>query len=263
MVPSVKLSSNVSIRSYTTAQPEAQPKKDSAKLDDEFQGVLERGYIRFFYTLKVGLKEGRRLNDVAKLYFQMVPQKDPILKPDFSNLDSTKDSRLIFVSKKRLSDTAHLNWAFVDRVNEKLEDLEFYNDLRPIGEGVYTIVEKKTYTELAFVLEEDTPEKDYEKLQQVLNIEKEASYVIAAKNPEGGRSLKPYRAYYPEHIQALFEGKKKKMKWIPLQTLELLDFKGAEIVLIGKNEFAVEELEEVTDNRLFTDYPIKPPSDYQ
>lgn len=51
------------------------------------------------------------------------------------------------------------------------------------------------------------------------------------------------------------------MKWIPLHTMELLDFKGAEIVLIGKNEFAVEELEEVTDNRLFTDYPIMQPSD--
>jgi hypothetical protein len=201
--------------------------------------VVERGDIFFFYRPRADAREVDELADVQRFFL--------ILKPD-----GRRPYRRIVAGQKRLPDPSRRErvWAFVDEVatrpTEVREDLEgrtyetktrgvrAEQEARPAGEGGYAIVDHDGHTHLAYVLElppEPGP------AQSAFHITKEASYIVAVRNPEAPAppdvGLPPdRRAAYPEELLERFRGR----RFAAVDTPELLDYEGAEIVLIGASE---------------------------
>jgi hypothetical protein len=128
---------------------------------------------------------------------------------------------------------------------------------RPGGEGRYALVDHDGHTHLAYVLELPPYPGD---AQRVFRIEREASYVIAVRNPDApappGTGLPPRRRpEYPEELHARFGGR----RFSPVDPPELLDYEGAEVVIIGaavdaEAELGIEldaETERIEDADLF------------
>lgn len=132
---------------------------------------------------------------------------------------------------------------------------------RPIAEGVYAIIEHHNHTHLVYVLE--LP-KELSEVQKAFNLDKEGSFVLALKNPDMMFKREESKPQYPPKLASLFDQK----RWIPANPPELLDYKGAEVILIGarqdlKEEFGatgakVEEMEKmehykINDDKLFNE----------
>jgi hypothetical protein len=103
--------------------------------------------------------------------------------------------------------------------------------------------------------------------QDLFDIEQEASYVIAVRNPEApappGAGRDPQqRAHYPEELKERFKGR----RFAPVEVPDLLDYEGAEIVLIGASEDVRGELgielatedERVFDADIFDELRLAP-----
>jgi hypothetical protein len=193
--------------------------------------ILERGDIFFFYRPRVDATAAHDLDDVQRFFL--------FLKPDRRRL-----FRRIVVGRKRLPDpdAREREWAFVAEVahspTEARDELE--PEARPAGEGRYALVDHDGHTHLAYALELPRRRGD---VQKAFGIEREASYVIAVKNPDAptppGVGLQPgRRADYPKRLRDLFADR----RFIPVDPPELLDHEGAELVLIGAAHDADREL---------------------
>lgn len=209
--------------------------------------TLERGdiYMAFRPTVDTDAPEG--LGDVQRLYV-ILSQRD------------ADRYRLMVIGRKRLPDPAHKGrereWGFVEAVARKPEDIEDALDpvryqtktrgertrpaARPVGEGVYRIVRHGDHTHLVYALE--LPEAPGE-VQDTLNIEPEASYIISVKNPEApsprGVGLRASRkASFPKSLQRRFRGR----RFCELDPPSFLDHEGAEIVLVAASSDVGEEL---------------------
>jgi hypothetical protein len=231
--------------------------------------VLETGDLFFFYRPRVDAEAVRSLDDVQRFFLVMKP-------------DGVSRFRRIVVGPKRLPDPeGHERfWAFVAEVAESPEDLRddieratyetktrgvrIQPEARPAGEGRYALVDHDGHTHLAYVLE--LP-REPGAAQDVLGIEREASYVIAVRNPDApappGAGLDPQqRARYPEELKERFRGR----RFAPVEVPELLDHEGAEIVLIGaaedvRGELGIEldaEDERVGEADIFDELRIAP-----
>jgi hypothetical protein len=231
--------------------------------------VLERGELFFFYRPRVEADEVAALDDVQRFLLVMKP-------------DRAKRFRRLVVGSKRLPD-AHSHersWAFVAEVAEDpaelRDDLErtqyetktrgtrVQPEARPAGEARYALVDHEGHTHLAYVLE--LPREPGE-AQAMFNIEPEASYVIAVRNPDApapqGAGLGPgQRAQYPKELRERFRDR----RFIAVETPELLDHEGAEVVLIGASDEASEELgieldakaEDLDTADVFTNLRLRP-----
>jgi hypothetical protein len=203
---------------------------------------LECGDIYFLYRPAVVVDEAHGFKDVRRLY--------TLLKPSGNHL-----YRLLIVGRKKLPAPEEHDrfWAFVWRVfkdraalNEELGYGEYQTKtrgirkvpaVRPAAEGIYTIVRHGEHTHLAYFLEQQGP------VERELNIKREASYIIAVKNPEtrsppnAGLGRKQ-EAEFPKELQEKFRGR----RFIPVDPPDFLNYEGAEIILIGARENAEEEL---------------------
>jgi len=171
--------------------------------------------------------------------------------------------RVIVIPKKKLPDIGAREryWAVMEFASENMDELDkdlgekhyathtrgerVLHGARPAGEGVYAIVEHKGHTHLAYALEMP---HDLGEVQESFNIEKEGSFVIAVKNPQGAaatyfKSFVPEekRVHYPKHLQDVFHGK----RWAPAKPVELLNYPKSELLLVGSSENLVEEFGEV------------------
>ncbi len=113
-------------------------------------------------------------------------------------------------------------------------------DARPAGEARYAIVEHEGHTHFGYALElppEPGP------LQDELQIEREASYIVAVRNPEApaptaaGLPAHEHAEYPPELVER-FDSR----RLVLLDPPSLLDYEGAELVLIGAAEDVSDEL---------------------
>jgi hypothetical protein len=208
--------------------------------------VLERGTIYFVYRPKVEHMTAAGLQDVQRFFVIL----SPFGKPRY---------RLLVIGRKKLpaiADQKERNWAFVQKVSTKPEDVEDELDrltyptatrgerhlapARPAGEGVYSIARHDDHTHLAFALE--LPEEPGE-VQEDLNIPSEGSYIITVKNPDvdtppGVGLPDDDRAELPERLRQRFHGR----RFVPVDPPDFLDREGAEVVLIGADEDVFEEL---------------------
>lgn len=96
------------------------------------------------------------------------------------------------------------------------------------------------HTHLAYVIELPTHQGPAER---ELNIEREASYIIAVRNPETPRppntGLDPERdAKFPKKLQEKFASR----KFAAVDPPEFLDHEGAELIFIGASEDPEREL---------------------
>lgn len=197
---------------------------------------LEKGNIYFLYRPKVeGEQEPEakpeNMEDIQRFYMVLQPQHG-------------KSFRLLLLGKKRLPDIKghEKEWARIEFVTSQRQ--EFLNGLkeqhyktktrgertlpetRAAGEGVYGIVASGRQTYLVYALE--LPKHQGE-VQEELNLDPEASFVISVKNQEiaGVQGGKP--ADFPKSLQALFNDR----RFIPLEKTDFLDYPNAELLLIG------------------------------
>jgi len=197
--------------------------------------LLETGDIFFLYRPVVNEHDPKSVEEVQRFYFVLRPEGDAFV-------------RLCVAGRKRLPYvTRHERvWGFVDMVEkdpavlEKVLREETYETgtrgaqrlpaARPAGEGVYAINLKDGQMHLSYALE--LPE-DPDEVQRSFNIAPEASFALSVKNPEKGQpkgaGLRPeQKADYPERLQKAFRGRR-----FSREDLRLLDYEGAEFILVG------------------------------
>ncbi|WEX74108.1 hypothetical protein PYH37_001484 [Sinorhizobium numidicum] len=156
--------------------------------------------------------------------------------------------RLMVVGRKRLPDAERheRHWGFVEAIADSAKDLEkglraqSYGTrtrgertqpaARPAGEGVYAVTLEDGQMHLSFALE--LPAKPGE-VQKAFRIAPEASYALSIKNPEKGKPVnaglrEEDEADYPRRLQEEFRGRR-----FAREDVRLLDFEGAEFILIG------------------------------
>jgi hypothetical protein len=222
---------------------EVKTREKSAKVREN--PLLERGDIYFLYRPRVGHDEAHSLRDVERFYILLKPWRRRIF-------------RLIILGRKRLPDPEEHDrfWAFVWRVfrdpaklNEELGEQEYATktrgmrkvaSVRPAAEGIYAIARHGDHTHLAYVIE--LPERRGP-AERELNIKREASYVIAVKNPEAASppnaGLDSHEeARFPKSLQEKFRGR----RFLPVDPPDFLDHDGAELMLIGAAEDPEKEL---------------------
>ncbi len=216
------------------------------KIDDHGDNeVLETGNIYFLYRPRVEEEAPEGLDDVERFYV--------VLKPD-----RARSFRLLVLGRKRLPDVeAHERvWGFVDAITGSTDTLEKelgpqeYDTktrgrrhrpaARPAGEGVYAMVQKGRNMHLAYALE--LPKRPRE-VQDALNIEDEGSIVLSVKNPKKGSPRNAglsdeRKAEYPKSLQQEFAGR----RFAPSDP-RLLDYEGAEFIMIGAREDVSEDLD--------------------
>lgn len=209
-------------------------------------GVLEYGNCYFLYRPKVQTHAPSSEEDVQRLYLVLSPHGKRLY-------------RLIVIGQKRLpevQDGGDRYWGFVERLTESatalrsdLEETRYQTKTRgertvpaarPAGEGVYAVVRHGDHTHLAYELE--LP-KALGEVQRALNITEEASYILSIKNPKkpsphSAGLGKERRADYPGHLKEAFRGK----RFVPADPVELMDYGGAQLVLIGAREDPEQEL---------------------
>ncbi len=209
--------------------------------------TLERGNIYFFYRPQTGETHPEDLGDVQRMYMVLSPEE----KARY---------RLAVIGRKRLPDPARKGrgrfWGFIDQVTGAPEPIR--DELksprpgpdtpeevrtpaaRPVGEGLYRIFKHKDHTHLVYSLE--LPQKPGE-AQDLFRVEDEASYIIIVKNPrKGGRSAESglgegERADFPEDLQQAFHGE----DFGSAEPPDLLDYRGAEFILVSASEDISEE----------------------
>lgn len=197
--------------------------------------VLEEGDIFFLYRPRVEKEDPSNVGDVQR--FEMV------LRPH-----GGEHVRLLIVGRKRLPDTERheRHWGFVEAIADQAKDLETelreksYDTAtrgkrrqpaaRPAGEGAYAITLEDGQMHLSYALE--LPKKPGE-VQEAFRIAPEASYALSIKNPEKGKPAnaglrEEDEADYPEKLQEEFRGRR-----FAREDVRLLDFEGAEFILIG------------------------------
>jgi hypothetical protein len=254
----------------TTSSSTKNPKTKKSKKEpsEKTSEILEKGLIYFFYRPKIDSEEVKGINDVAKLYILLYPQDPESGGEQEKGKTSTSKKRLFSISKKKLPQLKQHGkyWGFVVKTSDSIEEIvktEFeekdystktrgvrhLQGLRPVAEGVYAICTHGDHTHLVYVLE--IPEKLGE-VQDAFNIEKEGSYILSIKNPEmssvwGEWEPKKNALEYPEEMKKVFGDKKKggsTYRWHPANPISLLDYEGAQLLLIGAAEDIVEELGE-------------------
>jgi hypothetical protein len=209
--------------------------------------VQEHGNIYFAYRPKIDKQVATGLDDVQRLYVILSPR-------------GRDRYRLIVIGEKRLPAVGgggdRKTWGFVEKVSSQPTDVEDELDpktrltktrgerhipaARPVGEGVYSIVQHRGHTHLAYALE--LPREPGE-VQRALNIVEEGNYTVAVKNPTvrqvpGMGVDEAHRARFPKTLQGRFRGR----RFIPLDPPDFLDYEGAEILLVGAKQNARAEL---------------------
>lgn len=198
--------------------------------------VLEQGNIYFMYRPRVEEDDPDDIGDLERFFIALHPEGE-------------KRYRLIAIGGKRVPEIERheRSWGFIDMVSEdpaKIEETlqeHTYSTktrgertqpaARPAGQGAYAIANVDgNNMHLLYALE--LPEQSDE-VQRELQIAPEASFALSVKNPEKGSpqatGLREERqAKYPKQVQELFRDRR-----FDQEHPELLDYEGAEIVLVG------------------------------
>lgn len=197
---------------------------------------IERGEIHFFYRAKIDTEDPSDTDDLQRLYLSLVP-------------DGRKRARLFVVGRKQMpeihpgeSSSTERNWLLLTEVGspadlgKALRPVRYETKTRgerqtpqaiPVGSGRYVIAPRDDSTQIAYRL--DAP-KSLGAAQKALNIQAEARYVIAVRNPsvkvQGFPDAEPD---YPKTLSETFADE----RWIDVSDSRLLDHQNAQLVLIG------------------------------
>lgn len=199
------------------------------------QGIVEKGDIFFAYRPRIGEHETEGLGDVQRFFM--------VLKPE-----GQSTVRLAILGRKRLpqADEHERIWGFIDtvaksgteigaelkehRYSTKTRGERAVPAARPAGEGVYALLQRGRNLHLSYELE--LPRRSGE-VQEEFNIPQQGAYILSIANPEraappsAGLSARE-EPHYPKSLQKEFGSR----RFAPADP-RLLDFEGAEFILIG------------------------------
>lgn len=209
--------------------------------------TLEQGDIYFFYRPKVEQEEPRSLDDVQRTFVVL-------------SVDDDDKYRIIVIGRKKLPDASESGderyWAFVDKVTSDPNDVRAalsgwtrktktrgdreQPSSRPAGEGRYRILEHGDHTHLVYRLELPREPGD---VQRALEVKQEGSYIVTVKNPKRPSPWQAglregEKAQYPDELQSKLDGK----SFVPADPPALLDYEGAQMVLVAASDNLEEEL---------------------
>jgi hypothetical protein len=210
--------------------------------------TLEKGNLYFFYRPRVEEEDPDAKADLQRLYLVLNPQTPK------------ERYRLMIVGRKKMPEPEKSGgerlWGFVDMVRKDADSVrealgardyrtktrgERHDPAaRPCGEGVYRILRHGDHTHLVYVLE--LPERRDE-VQEALDIEAEASYIISVKNPEKSAPRaagldEEQKADYPKRLREVFRGR----RFADADPVDFLNKEGTEFVLISATADIREEL---------------------
>jgi hypothetical protein len=214
--------------------------------DDQVKD-LENGNVYFFYRPRVGDEEPESVAEIQRLYMVLSPH-------------GKQRYRLMVIGHKKLPDPSRSGqgrlWGFVDQVTDDPKAIE--RDLqahrystktrgeqvlpaaRPAGEGVYRIIRHDSHTHLVYALE--LPEEPDE-VQEALNIEAEANYILSIKNPTKASSRDAgfagqKAAKYPQRLMQMFRDR----QFSEADPIDLLDYPHAQFMMIAVAEDVSDDL---------------------
>lgn len=103
---------------------------------------------------------------------------------------------------------------------------------RCLGIGKFLLIEHNNHTHFIYQL---TSPKFIKPIQKEFNLQKEDDYLISVKNPQastpvGAELSEKQKANYPQNLQEKFV----EYRFIPLASLEFLDYEGTELLPIPK-----------------------------
>jgi hypothetical protein len=199
------------------------------------EAIVEKGDIFFAYRPRIGEDEIEGLADIQRFFM--------VLKPEGQNF-----VRVAILGRKRLPQAEEHEriWGFIDAVTKsgaavgsEFKEHRYWTKTRgdrtvpaarPVGEGVYALLQRGRNLHLTYELE--LPERPGE-VQEEFNIPRQAAYILAIANP--GRPASPSAGlpereepHYPKPLQKEFEGRR-----FATADPRLLDYEGAEFILIG------------------------------
>jgi len=220
--------------------------------------VLERGTILFLFRPRVQEREQeqdpRTVDDVQRILTVLGPAQGPW--------------RIVAIGRTRLPDTGSHErfWGFVDftrddprevvaelgprRYGTKTRGVRHLPKARIVGEGAYVLALHDGHSHLLYELGEPADE-----MRRELNIARRGNYLVSVANPdpavwdlpelpalqlelfEDGEVHTDELPLFPPHLQKRFGNN----RYTPLDTVELLDHPGAELLFIA----AAEQLEEL------------------
>jgi hypothetical protein len=209
--------------------------------------TLEKGDVFFFYRPRVEEEAPSGQEDLQRLYLVLVPEQEDRV-------------RLAIIGQKELPDPSKKGkaryWGFIDMVRKSpgtiMEELgeETYQTktrgerhlpaARPAGEGRYRILTHEDHTHLVYSLE--LPRKPSD-VQEDLQIEDEASYIISIKNPDKGSPQnvglsEERKADLPKKLMEVFGDR----RFANADPPEFLDHEGVEFLLVAASDDLSEEL---------------------
>lgn len=200
--------------------------------------LLERGNIYFGYRPKIDVEVVRGMNDVQRLFMLLQPEPDRF--------------RLIVIGRKKLpdNDPNQRYWGVVDIASDLAEPIrrEFSEQeyetktrgkrrqqaVRVIADGHYVLSQHEDHTHLVYELDEASSTA----LRSEMHIGRAGNYILTVKNPM--RAAPPFygaaysgEADYPMHLRHKLGA----YTFGPALPPELLDYKDAQIVLIGADHY--------------------------
>jgi hypothetical protein len=205
------------------------------KQEDDQPEVLEQGHLYFVWRPKIDVAEPGGVDDVERFYM--------ILRPEGGKL-----FRLIVIGRKHLPEVEghERGWGFVESIAKTGKDVEAglkeityetktrgkrtLQAARPAGEALYALLRAGSSTFLAYLL---TRPEQPGPVQKAFNILPEASFALSIKNPDKGAPpgaglSEAQQADYPKSLQKVFRDRR-----FADEDPRLLDYEGAEIILVG------------------------------
>lgn len=206
--------------------------------------VLEEGNIYFVCRPKTEQCEIHSVADVQRLYVVLEP-------------GGARRYRLLVIGKKKMPDQEGRDrfWGFVDALAQDGDDIaaEFKGFhakdgdkvvSRSVAEGKYKIFKHGDHTHLSYTL--DLPKELGDDCKE-LNIGQEGSYLINLKINEANIETEGLPKDAEERSANVTE-ELPGVKFIPLDPPSMIDYEGAEFILVGSTDGAKSDQGEASDN---------------
>ncbi len=198
--------------------------------------VLEQGDIFFFYRPRIGVEIRDDEEDLERLFIILHPSGESLYREILlgkRRQPGPKDrGRFWGLSYRVLRSPAEVGKALEEqRYATRNRGERARPAARPAGEGVYALVKHGDHTHLAYALE--LPNREGE-VQRELEIEDEADFIVAIKNPGHAGGLPAY----PRRLALRFRGR----PWIPVDPVDYLDVEGTELAFLATRKDLSREL---------------------
>ncbi|HLH73266.1 MAG TPA: hypothetical protein VKX96_08275 [Chloroflexota bacterium] len=211
--------------------------------------ILEAGNIAFFYRPKEGILHPKSPDDLERAYFILFPDDQQHHQNRLFNVAHGVFPAI--VPGKALPEER--DWAFIDDVSHDPRDVVDALEknvpgppgpggqrarpwARIAGDGRYAIARHVDHTHLVYVLHQ--PERPGE-VQQKLEIQPEASYIISVKQPYAPSEINlKEKPSYPASLIKKFDGH----GFIPVEPTDYLDYRWTQVLLIGARTDVEKEL---------------------